>query len=451
MNEAEKRTRLGRIIGAALAAAMLTVVVAAKSPDRWPSAVFNLVYETQPLDAQGAVDETQPPSRHYYKGRRSRIDAHQTSMILDCEAERMITVNWPSRTYTLLTFDEFVRQQEQAMRMAARYAGRMPGAAGSADESRRTGGTVTTTTVWSDSALDQRLFGLRTRYVGMVRTTVGSADACQPGEQREEVHRWMTDLQVPLCLPPVADGGGFAVADGGGDGGCRDRREEKVVGTPPALSFVLRHEQVTVENGKRTSSGFQVTALSRDTLADSLFAPPAGFTERANPLAGPSGGGGAVAADRGVVPGGIGVAIVGLDGGVVDVGRIGTQLLAWLDERGVGAALLSGRDRAAALTEASEREMDHVLLFDVRAERKVSRRGLLGRAIGGAVGGAIGGSPVKLDVEGGYELARTDGQEVASGEFEEEGAEGESGVARAMIDAARSAVEGIVRGRTPNR
>ncbi|HUP01174.1 MAG TPA: hypothetical protein VM737_06600, partial [Gemmatimonadota bacterium] len=35
---------------------------------------FHLTYTTLPLDESGAVNRTNPPTRYFYKGHRSRID-----------------------------------------------------------------------------------------------------------------------------------------------------------------------------------------------------------------------------------------------------------------------------------------------------------------------------------------------------------------------------------------
>lgn len=394
---------------------------------------FNLMYERLPLDESGTVDRSEPPMRFYFKGQRSRIDGFsmeggaprlQTSSIMDCDSSRMITVNWSDRSYTLMTFEEFQQMQRQAMEMA----GRMQGIPGVDREEDREGGTVIESTAWSDSTAGRR-FGLPVRYVGQVSTREASADACSPGESRQETHRWVTDLEVPLCIPPfVADGvpAMGAVADGGG--GCRDSVVTRTTGRPRPFTFVLREEHIDTRDGRRiVASGFEVVTLSRDTLADSLFVPPAGFEQR-DMGAALAAAGAAAAADepppvRPKAPGTTRVAVaVRLSGAAPTTpADAADRVVDWISgQPGYDAVRVVAADMAAAVARAPDVDADYVLFYDVEAEAKVSGRGMLGGIVGGAIGQQAAGGAMKVEAEGQWDLVAVDGAPVSDGDVDEE-------------------------------
>jgi hypothetical protein len=391
---------------------------------------FNLTYTRYPLDAAGTVDRDQPPMRFWYKGNRSRTDILMMqggqsqllqSSILDCDSSRTITIQWPQRTYTLETFEEYKRKQEQAMRDAARMAGQagMPAGRPSANT---TGGTVTISTVWRDSMLDEQRFGFPVRWASMVLESDASEDACHPQDTRMEVHYWVVDLDLPLCSPPVVADGGVA-AIGPADGGCRDRVEQNAVGKPPSLEFILRQWMVG-EDG--TITGFEVVELSQEELADSLFVPPAGFRQvdpGAVYAAGLQPGAAVPDAAPPKAAGAIRVAVaVGLPSGAPAVPvQVAADVAEWIRGQGLDAVHLAAGNRQAALAEAPGVEADYVLFYAVdKAEAKVSGRGMLGGIVGGAIGERAAGGAVQLEVEGAYELMQLSGERVADGEIEEE-------------------------------
>ena len=253
-----------------------------------PRQAIDLTYETYPLTSSGSVDRSATPTRYWYKDQKSRIDNFTmkggqpvlaSSFILDCDSSRMVMVNWEDRTVMVTTFEDWQRAMEQVMELASRYAGQIPGQGHPEPQPNTTGGVVTTTTTWDDTTAERDWFGLPARYAGTpsrrrLRRMPATADATVE-------HRvWTTDLDIPLCIPELNLNPQAMPTFGDGDGGCTDRHESNVVGQPRRIDFLLRQETITISDGDRTSSGFEVTDLARQTLADSLFLPPEVSSER---------------------------------------------------------------------------------------------------------------------------------------------------------------------------
>jgi hypothetical protein len=385
---------------------------------------FNLHYVTRPFGAAGTVDASMPATHYWYKDHRSRIDIAMPggdqlmqSQIMDCDSSRMISVDWLQRTYTLTTFDEFRRQQEEMMRSVGMGTPGTPAPSAPEGEAR-TGGRVVVSTSWRDSMLDEPRFGLPVRWVSMVMEIDASEDACSPQDSRMETHFWTADLDVPLCTPPIADGGGPA-AYRPPVRGCEDRIEQKTVGRPAPLDFILR--MWTVGEGGMMG-GYEVVELSRDELADSLFVPPAGF-RRVEPGQTVAGMPGMPTAPAPKAPGAIrvGVAIRLASDAPAAPAQLAADVAEWIVSQGIDAVPLAATERAAALAEAPEVEADYILFYDLpKAQVKASGRGMLGAALGGALGERAGGGAVQLEVEGDYELLRPSGERVTDGEIEEE-------------------------------
>ncbi len=391
-----------------------------------PRPAFDLTYSTTPLDETGRVDPGAAPTRYYYKNHRSRIDNFQvkggqpvlaSSFILDCDSSRMVQVNWDQRQVVVMTFDEWKRMMQQTMKMASQYAARMPGRPAPAQKRPgATGGVVTTTTVWYDTTAQKDWFGLPARYVEYETKTESSPDACVAVADSVEHHVWTTELSLPLCIPPFdLEPGAIPTMEAGG-GGCTDRQETNVLGKPRKVDFLLREETISRAGGARRSSGYEVTALSRETLPDTLFEPPAGFErlDMQGMMAGMSAAGEAMglgAAMEAPPPKAAGVVRIGVAlslpmGAPADPRELQRRVVDWIDtQSGYDAVPLAAGDRASALAEAPGVDADYVLFYDVSdASIKVSKKGMLGGMVGGAVGARAAGGAVKLKVAGRSEL-----------------------------------------------
>ena len=430
-----------------------------------PRIAVDLTYETYPLDESGNLDRSSTPTRYWYKDQKSRIDNFTmkggepvlaSSFILDCDSSRMIQVNWEQRTVMVTTFEDWERAMEEMMRLASRYAGMVPGQDREEPRENTTGGVVTNTTTWHDTTAQRDWFGLPGRYAEYTQSTTASADACYPAESMVEHRVWTTRLDIPLCIPDLSfDMDGMPEAADGG-GGCVDRHESKVVGTPRTLEFLLRTETITTVDGHRRSSGYEVTDLWLEVLADSLFEPPAGF-ERIE-LDDIFGGlaqmdaAGAGAAEpvepkaAGIVR--IGVALSAPPDMPADPNAVKRGIADWIEtQAGYDAVPLAARDREGALAEAPGVEADYVLFYDLeKAKAGVSAGGVLGGIVGGSLGARAAGGAMKLEVEGGYDLSAVPGGErVARDDIEEDkGTEDpQADLTETLSDVAREALEAL--------
>jgi hypothetical protein len=59
----------------------------------------------------GSLDVTQ---KTYIKGNRMRTDMDRTSMIMDLEGKRLISLDHQAKTYTSMTFEQMMAQVQQA-------------------------------------------------------------------------------------------------------------------------------------------------------------------------------------------------------------------------------------------------------------------------------------------------------------------------------------------------
>ena len=430
-----------------------------------PRIAADLTYETYPLNESGNLDRSSTPTRHWYKNQKSRIDNFTmkggdpvlaSSFILDCDSSRMIQVNWEERTVMVTTFEDWERAREEMKRLASRYAGMVPGQDREEPRENTTGGVVTSTTTWHDTTAQRDWFGLTGRYAEYTESTAASADACYPAESTIEHRVWTTQLDIPLCIPDLNfDMAAMPeVADGGG--GCVDRHESRVVGTPREIDFLLRSETITTMDGQRRSSGYEVTDLSREVLADSLFQPTAGFErieldDMFGGLAQMDGAMGAAAEPvepkaEGIVR--IGVALSAPPDMPADPNAVKRGIADWIETQGgYDAVPLAARDRAGALAEAPGVEADYVLFYDLeKAKAGVSAGGVLGGIVGGSLGARAAGGAMKLEVEGGYDLSAVPGGErVARDDIEEDkGTEDpQSDLTEMLTDVARKALEAL--------
>lgn len=355
------------------------------------------------------------------------------------------------------TFDEWQRAMEQMMELAGRYANQIPGQGRPERRPNTTGGVVTTTTSWDDTTAQRDWFGLPARYTEYTESTTASADACYPADASVEHRVWTTNLDIPLCIPPFDLKPEAMPTFGDGGGGCTDRHESQVVGQPRRIDFLLRQETLTTTDGNRTSSGFEVTDLSRASLADSLFNPPDGF-ERIDLQ---DMFGGMAQLDAGAGPGAnepvspkaagivrIGVALAAPPDMPADPRGLAREIANWIEtQQGYDAVPLAARDRAGALAEAPGVQADYVLFYDLEeAKAGVSGRGILGGIVAGGVGARAAGGTMKLEVKGDYDLSAVPGGErVARDEIDEEkGTEDpQADLTETLTDAAREALKAL--------
>lgn len=132
-------------------------------------------------------------------------------------------------------------------------------------------GTVTMSSVVTDSGKRQKMFGLNARWLKHVVEMESSADSCDGAKKvRLESEGWFADLRLngqscPTYVPP------------GEDGGCRPRPIYKTMQDP---GFLLEGTRTSFENGKKAmAEKVETLDVSTAPLDQALFEIPTGYTE----------------------------------------------------------------------------------------------------------------------------------------------------------------------------
>lgn len=133
-------------------------------------------------------------------------------------------------------------------------------------------GTATVSSTVADSGRRQQMFGLTARWLKHVNEIETSADSCDGANRiRMEREGWFVSLSLvsEYCQVPRAE-----ATDAGG---CRPRMIVKSAQDP---GFFLDGTMKIFENGKEQGSQrIETLDLSKQTLDQSLFEVPTGFTE----------------------------------------------------------------------------------------------------------------------------------------------------------------------------
>lgn len=132
-------------------------------------------------------------------------------------------------------------------------------------------GTVTLSSVVTDSGKRQKMFGLNARWLKHVVDIESSADSCDGAKKmRLESEGWFADLRLngqscPTDRPP------------GVDGGCRPKPIFKTMQDP---GFLLEGTRTNYDNGKKAMvEKVETLDVSTATLDQALFEVPTGYTE----------------------------------------------------------------------------------------------------------------------------------------------------------------------------
>mgnify|MGYP000846218957 FL=1 len=133
-------------------------------------------------------------------------------------------------------------------------------------------GTATVSSTVSDSGRRQQMFGLTARWLKHVNEIETSADSCDGANRvRMESEGWFVNLTLESETCPIPR------AEFDDLGGCRPRMIVKSAQDP---GFLLDGTIKIFQNGKEQGSQrVEIIELSKQTLDQSLFEVPAGFTE----------------------------------------------------------------------------------------------------------------------------------------------------------------------------
>lgn len=180
-----------------------------------------------------------------------------TLEISQCDLNQNVQLNEQKKTYFIEYYNEEKLTPEQKARRSTRKA--------------TIKGTMTISSVVTDSGRRQEMFGLSARWMKTVRTFEQSADACDGAKSlRFEEEGWYVRLMLSneTCDMPKAPPS---------EGGCRPRL---ILKSMQDAGFLLEGKTTMYVSGKASGS-FEVktTALSTLPLAQSLFEIPKDWTE----------------------------------------------------------------------------------------------------------------------------------------------------------------------------
>lgn len=428
----------------------------AAAPEPAPAPPPAPVVEPPPADVKLVTAYTQgaqvSQNTTYIRGARQRVEFPGMVSLDQCDLQRTILLSPPAKKFRVQPYPGGAStptappaaevpagmSQAQAMAMAnMMQGGAMPGQA-------PRGGVVTMTTVVTDTAERQPMFGLEARRIKTVVTRTPSKDACEKTATRTEIDAWYVDLprSGAACSHAAAPAPEPAAASSADQ--CHDRVETRVAGDA-TLGFPVKTTTTIVtgegEKQETSSTTAEVTALEITRLDAALFDVPADFTEAKSlvemtPAAAAGGSladalfGSTADGTSQAAPKRSGVVRIGVLEPVNKSGRTTLQMRAvrqeLVDELTKGnydALPLKGSTPEAVLADASRLQCDYVLLADV-LDVKTSKPGKLG----GMMKMASGGGPAKdkHEVKMSYRLYPADGSAAvkASGEVKADNGSG---------------------------
>ena len=283
----------------------------------------------------------------YTKDARQRYDYGEGALIQQNDLKRMIQVNHPNKTYTILPSGP---------------GGATTTVAGVAQGSApvKRGGIVTIKTDMVDTGERKQAFGYTARRLKMTTSMDASPDACSPGQTKMESDGWYIDLDYPTASY-VNGGAQQSVAAGG----CKDEIRTEQSGSAK-FGFPIAYTMRTWsgKDGKPTEMSMEVLELSTAALEASVFEPPAGYNEASVPgLAnmGSSISSAARAKAAGTMR--VGVApIIDAAGSTPNAGTAAGHIATLVRSQKVDAVMLPAGDLVAA---AKEAQCDYILHTEI--------------------------------------------------------------------------------------
>ncbi|MEQ1604876.1 MAG: hypothetical protein ABL999_08405 [Pyrinomonadaceae bacterium] len=228
---------------------------------------------TQKRTMQGMGQETTVYSKGVRERRESKMvmegDAATMAMmaqmmpnvvyISQCDLKQDVSLNDAKKLYFVDPYDWTSLTPEQKIRRPA--------------EKVTIKGTMTVSSIVTDSGKRQQMFGLTAKWLKHVQSMESSADSCDGrSNMRMETEGWYVDLvlQQDRCKTPRVEGPTYT-------GGCRPKMIIKGMQDP---GFLLTGTMKTyVDDKLQMTSSVETTALSKATLDQALFEIPNSYTE----------------------------------------------------------------------------------------------------------------------------------------------------------------------------
>ena len=290
------------------------------------------------------------------KGAHRRIDYGADFAVLEqCGVDRIVQVNDQNK--------KFLTIENQKIPAAGSDVGA---------KAPKKGGTVTYTTVITDTGERQVRFGQTARHMKTVLTRTATPSACDKRKERVETDGWFIEPPAQTC-PSAIRPAAVTTADD-----CRDIVEYvDPAGSP--VGYPLSYTTTTTDDeGKTSMMSMEVTAYAKSTLADSLFAVPEGYTAVPNlaQLSAPADG-----SKRAGVIRTCAEPVTGKPDYELSLDALSDALVISLGDAGLDAVRLSARTPTDERAEIQSRACDYVLKTDISDVRKPGK-GVLGRVSG---------------------------------------------------------------------
>lgn len=222
-----------------------------------------------------SISDQNISSTVYVKGSRKRTESSgmmgmggDVADIEQCDLKRTVKVSDKKKLYFV---EPFATEQAETAPAARPVVTTTNG-------NVTKGGTITMTSVITDTGERKQMFGLTARHIKTTMTMQSSPDACSKGDMRIDTDGWHVDLpqfSCPMRTPrnPMA---GMREPTRG----CMDRTIVKSSGSGK-LGFPLQLTQ-TINTGGGEDASFSQTIetleFTKATLDDALFDVPASYT-----------------------------------------------------------------------------------------------------------------------------------------------------------------------------
>ncbi|MBP6002318.1 MAG: hypothetical protein KA746_02680 [Pyrinomonadaceae bacterium] len=185
--------------------------------------------------------------------------APSLTTISQCDLKQDVTLNDKKKTFFIDYYDWSGLSPEQQKRRP--------------NQKVVVRGTVTISSIVTDSGKRQQMFGLTAKWMKSVMSIDSSADSCDGKSNfRLEQEGWFVNLALTSDSCKVRD-----MQGPGSTGGCRPRT---ISGPMQTAGFFLEGTTKSYQDNKLTStSSLQTTALSKAVLDQGLFEIPIGYKE----------------------------------------------------------------------------------------------------------------------------------------------------------------------------
>lgn len=203
-------------------------------------------------------------STTYIKGARQRTEGLGYTTIYQCDLKRMIQINEKTKSYLITPLEGASGTQAGATQKAG----------------ARRGGVITYTTNATDTGERKEILGLKAKRIKSKTVVAASEGACNTMNMEMETDGWYVDL--PAGLACSTQGAPTLPSD---QSDCVDEVRYKTEGvantgypmmTTTSIKFNLGGDVPSIPPSTSTQ---EVTDVSNDTLAQSLFEIPAGYKE----------------------------------------------------------------------------------------------------------------------------------------------------------------------------